>query len=78
MVDSSPQGADVELGGIFYGNTPCELLLEEDTVVEITVSLPGYIPWAKRVKVAPDLRIKATLKEDNVSKVEVKVKEGGQ
>lgn len=77
-VDSSPQGADVEVAGIFYGNTPCELLLEEDAVAEITVSLPGYIPWVKRVKVTPELRIKAILKEDNVSKVEVKVQEGGQ
>ncbi len=54
----------MELGGIFYGNTPCKLVLEEDTVVEITVGLPGYIPWVKRVKIAPDLRIKEILKEE--------------
>ncbi|BER93109.1 PEGA domain-containing protein [Thermatribacter velox] len=78
VVNSNPSGADVEVGGIFYGNTPCELLLNEDSVVEITVSLPGYTVWAKKVKVMPGLQIMATLREEPVestspSKVEVKV-----
>ncbi len=76
-VDSSPQGADVEIGGIFYGNTPCELLLEEDSVVEIKVSLAGYTTWAKKVKVVKDLRIMTKRERVNVSQgsptVEVKV-----
>lgn len=78
LVDSTPSGADVEVGGIFYGNTPCELLLKEDSIVEITVSLPGYTVWAKKVRVMPGLRIMATLREEPVAKtspstVEVKV-----
>jgi hypothetical protein len=62
-VDSIPQGADVEIGGIFWGNTPCELHLEDGKVVEITISLAGYEPWVKKVLVRPDLRIVATLRE---------------
>jgi len=63
LVDSSPSGADVEIGGIFYGNTPCELWLEEGRILEISVSLSGYIPWIKKVEVSPSLTINAKLKE---------------
>ncbi len=60
-VDSIPQGADVEIGGIFYGNTPCDLELEEGRIVEIKISMGGYEPWIKKVMVNPKLKIKARL-----------------
>lgn len=62
-IASIPSGADVEIGGIFYGNTPCELSLEEGKVLEITVSLAGYEPWVKKVLIRPGLAITATLRE---------------
>jgi hypothetical protein len=63
LVDSDPTGADVEIGGLFYGNTPCELFLEEGRIVEISVSLSGFTPWIKKVEVNPSLKIMAKLKE---------------
>jgi curli biogenesis system outer membrane secretion channel CsgG len=63
FIDSIPPGADVEIGGIFFGNTPCELFLEEGKVLEITVSLAGYDSWTKKVLIRPDLKITATLRE---------------
>lgn len=58
---SDPVGADVEVGGLFQCNTPCELELEEGRILEISVSLLGYQPWIKRVEVNPALRINALL-----------------
>lgn len=60
-VNSEPIGADVEVSGIFYGNTPCELPLEEGKVLEITISLGGYDPWIKKILVNPALEIDAKL-----------------
>lgn len=63
LVDSIPSGADVEIGGLFWGNTPCELSLEEGKVVEIAISLAGYETWVKKVLIRPELTITATLRE---------------
>ncbi len=60
-INSEPIGADVEISGIFYGNTPCELPLEEGKVLEITISLGGYDPWTKKILVNPALKINAKL-----------------
>jgi hypothetical protein len=60
-INSEPVGADVEISGIFYGNTPCELPLEEGKVLEITISLGGYDPWTKKILVNPALKINAKL-----------------
>jgi len=60
-INSEPIGADVEINGIFYGNTPCELPLEEGKVLEITISLGGYNPWTKKVLISPALKINAKL-----------------
>lgn len=84
-LDSIPSGADVEIGGIFWGNTPCELFLEDGKVMEITISLAGYDPWVKKVLIRPDLEIVATLREvppppsDDVrTEVQVEVGIGGK
>ena len=63
-VYSEPEGADVEIGGIFYGNTPCEIQLEQGRIVELTISLSGYIPWIKKIDVNPALKINAKLNKD--------------
>jgi len=60
-INSEPIGADVEVSGIFYGNTPCELSLEEGKVLEITISLGGYDPWIKKILINPALEINAKL-----------------
>ena len=60
-VNSEPVGADVEISGIFYGNTPCELSLEEGKILEITISLGGYDPWIKKISVSSALKINAKL-----------------
>jgi len=63
-VNSEPEGADVEIGGIFYGNTPCEIQLEQGRIVELTVSLSGYIPWIKKIEANPALKVNAKLNKD--------------
>ena len=63
FVDSIPPGADVEVSGLFWGNTPCELILEDGKVVEIAISLAGYENWVKKVLIRPELTITATLRE---------------
>ena len=60
-VNSEPIGADVEISGIFYGNTPCELPLEEGKILEITISLGGYDSWIKKILVSSALKINAKL-----------------
>ena len=60
-VNSEPIAADVEISGIFYGNTPCELSLEEGKVLEIMISLGGYDPWIKKILVNSALKINAKL-----------------
>ena len=65
-INSEPVGADVEISGIFYGNTPCELPLEEGKVLEITISLGGYDPWTKKILVNPALKINAKLSKSNL------------
>lgn len=80
-IDSEPDGADVEIKGIFYGNTPCEIPLEEGAVIEIKVSLGGYEPWIKRVNIYEGLGIKAKLHKKPISessKSNVKVNVGVQ
>ncbi len=64
-INSEPIGADVEVSGIFYGNTPCELPLEEGRVLEIIISLGGYDLWIKKIAVSSALEINAKLNKSN-------------
>jgi curli biogenesis system outer membrane secretion channel CsgG len=73
-VNSDPQGADVEIGGLFVGNTPMELELEKGRVVEITISLAGYTPWTKKIEAREGLTINARLGKE-VPKESLKVEE---
>lgn len=52
---SAPDGADVEIDGIFEGNCTLETRLEAG-VHAVKVSLPGYEVWEKKVRVRGDAR----------------------
>lgn len=73
-VDSQPEGADVEIDGLFEGNCPLETKLAPG-VHEVKISLPGYELWEKKVRVSQDLdkpiiarlRPKPTTTEVNVN-----------
>ncbi|HEX3048949.1 MAG TPA: CsgG/HfaB family protein [Bacillota bacterium] len=58
--DSDPDGADVEIDGVFYGNTPCSVTLKPG-IHEVVISLGGYEPWSKKVNAVDGLTLKATL-----------------
>lgn len=74
VVNSDPPGADVEVGGLFVGNTPMELELEQGKIVEITISLAGYTPWVKKIEAREGLKINARLGKE-VSQESLKVEE---
>lgn len=59
-VRSRPEGAEVTIGGIYYGKTPLDLDLSLG-VHEIELKLPGYAPWRHRVKIEPGARVDAVL-----------------
>jgi curli biogenesis system outer membrane secretion channel CsgG len=54
-VQSQPEGADVEIDGIFEGNCPVETALEAG-VHTVKVTLPGYEVWEQKVKVREDAK----------------------
>lgn len=72
LVKSDPPDADVEVDGTYYGtaNQSIELV---PGVHEITVSLPGYLSWSKRVMVKEGTKIIARLRPDNTTRSESKV-----
>jgi len=75
-VNSDPVGADVEIGGLFYANTPCEISLEEGKIIQIQISLAGYMPWVKNIKASTGLEINAKLgKETPVEPSQAKTEE---
>ena len=77
-VSSTPDGADVEVDGIYMGSTPCTVEIDADKIVKVQVSMSGYKNWIKKVKGINGLKIKAHLdKEDAVLRQEIKVKTDG-
>ena len=50
FVDSVPPGAEVEIDGAFYGNTPAHLPLAAGER-SIKLTLKGYRPWERRLQV---------------------------
>ncbi|MFK8050720.1 MAG: PEGA domain-containing protein [Halioglobus sp.] len=77
-IRSDPPEADLEVDGTYYGNTGQEIKLIPGTH-NITVSLPGYVDWNKRVMVQQGTTLKARLQKDTAirteSKVELEVKQ---
>ena len=71
-IESEPEGADVEIDGVYYGNAGGTFEVTPG-VHEIVVSRPGFNAWRKKVKVDDGLTFKATLAETVDARVEVKV-----
>jgi hypothetical protein len=63
-VISDPGGAEVEIDGAFYGNTPGLIKLSPG-LHTITVRVAGYAPWKRDLNIAPgsNLTVKATLEK---------------
>jgi hypothetical protein len=63
-VISDPGGAEVEIDGAFYGNTPGLIRLSPG-LHTITVRIAGYEPWKRDLNIAPgsNLTVKATLEK---------------
>ena len=60
--NSTPPGADVEIDQIYYGNTPCTILLNPG-VHNVKISLADYEPWLKRINAYEGLVVNATLEK---------------
>jgi len=71
-INSVPEGADVEIDGVYLGNTGTEFEVGPG-VHEIVVSLPGHDVWRKKVKVRDGLSFTATLAESVDSRIQVDV-----
>lgn len=54
-IGGEPDGADVEIDGLFVGNTPCKVEVPLDKVVMLKVSRAGYEPWEKQLKATKEL-----------------------
>ncbi len=52
VLDSTPQGAAVILNGIAKGNTPCTVERVPAGAGELEVSLPGYHPFKRSIRLA--------------------------
>lgn len=59
-LSSQPEGADVEIDGVFYGNTGSTLKVPEG-LRRIRITLAGYQPWEKQVMVSDGVEFTATL-----------------
>ena len=67
-ISSVPDHADVEVDGVFYGNAGSEIKIPAGLHL-ITVSLPGYEKWSKKVLVQEGLAFQAAL----TKKVDVRI-----
>jgi len=57
---STPNGANIEIGGAIVGTTPAKLTLSEG-VHQIRISKPGYRLWEKSIQVSDGMQIKVNL-----------------
>jgi curli biogenesis system outer membrane secretion channel CsgG len=71
-IDSDPPDADVSIDGTYYGTSGQPISIKSG-MHEITVSLPGYLDWSKRVMVQEGTRIVARLQRDNTERAEVSI-----
>lgn len=72
-ITSSPDKADVEVDGVFYGNAGGELKLPSGLHL-ITVSLTGHEPWSKKVMVKEGLSFDVALTRKADVRIEVQKK----
>jgi curli biogenesis system outer membrane secretion channel CsgG len=73
MIESSPDNADVEIDGVFYGNTGLPLPVPSG-VHTIRVSLPGYVVWEKKVRVVDGTSFHVQLKEKVDQNVNINIR----
>jgi len=59
-IDSHPQGAEILVDGIYYGNTPSVIPLSSG-IHAVAVSYPGHACWLRDVNVFEGLHINAVL-----------------
>ena len=71
-INSVPEGADVEIDGVYLGNAGGEFEIGPG-VHDIVVSLPGHEVWRKKVKVHSGLTFTATLAKTVDTRIEVDV-----
>lgn len=73
---STPEGADVEIGNVFYGNTPITLKLNPG-LHQVRISHANYEPWEKTINVYEGLEVKAVLeKKQEEKKVKIEINDG--
>ena len=72
---STPEGADVEIGNVFYGNTPVTLQLNPG-LSQVKISHANYEPWEKTINAYEGLVVKAVLEKKQEEK-KVKIEIGG-
>ena len=73
---STPEGADVEIGDVFYGNTPVTLQLNPG-LHHVKISYAGYEAWIKTVNASEGLEVRAVLEEkQEEKKVKVEISDG--
>jgi curli biogenesis system outer membrane secretion channel CsgG len=69
-IASTPDHADVEVDGVFYGNAGSEIKVPSGLHM-INVSLPGYEVWSKKVLVRDGLAFDVTLSKKVDQRIEV-------
>jgi curli biogenesis system outer membrane secretion channel CsgG len=69
-VTSTPDHADVEVDGVFYGNAGSEIKIPSGLHL-INVSLPGYEVWSKKVLVRDGLTFDVTLAKKVDKRIEI-------
>ena len=69
-ISSVPDRADVEVDGVFYGNAGADIKIPSGMHL-VTISLPGYEKWSKKVLVREGLSINATLTKKVDKRIEV-------
>lgn len=73
---STPEGADVEIDNVFYGNTPLKLELNPG-LHHVKISYAHYEAWEKTINAAEGLMFRAVLeKKQEEKKVKVEISDG--
>lgn len=71
---SEPKRADVEINGVFYGNAGSTFEVPVG-LHPVTVSLPGYEIWHKKVMFKDNLKFNVKLMEKKDTKIEVEIRQ---
>lgn len=75
---STPDGADVEIGNVFYGNTPVTIQLNPG-LHQVKISHANYEPWEKTINAYEGLVVKAVLeKKKEEKKVKIEISDGNK